>query len=101
MNTRVWLVISLIIAILVAVFAFRNYQEVSVDLFFFEPTGPLALVILVTFAIGVGVGLLSTVPGKLRKRRELKNLRKQMSKKGSPSSGSSDSSTKPGGKTSS
>jgi putative membrane protein len=74
---RLSLIFSLIVAILVAVFALQNTQPMEVNLLFVETQGSAALVLIVTFAIGVVVGLLSTLPGRIRKRRKMKQLEKE------------------------
>lgn len=86
---RLTLIFSLLVAIVAVVFALQNPQMMEVNLLFVETQGSAALVLLVTFAIGVVVGLLSTLPGRIRDKRTIKKL-----KKGS-SSGSSNMPTGP------
>jgi putative membrane protein len=74
---RTGLILSLLLAILAVVFAVQNLQPMEVDLLFFETEGSAALILILTFGLGVTVGLLSSLPGRLRARRELKKLRKQ------------------------
>ena len=74
---RTGLVLSLLLAIIAVVFALLNPQPMEVDLLFFSTEGSTALVLILTFGLGVTVGLLSSLPGRLRARRELKALRKQ------------------------
>jgi putative membrane protein len=81
---RTGLVLSLLLAIIAVVFALLNPQPMEVDLLFFSTEGSTALVLILTFGLGVTVGLLSSLPGRLRARRQLKALQKQQ--KASPSS---------------
>lgn len=73
---RFTLVISLILAILAVVFALQNPGVTNVQIFGFGYEGSKALVLLITFAIGVFVGVLATVPAYFRNRRKVRSLRK-------------------------
>lgn len=75
---RFTLVLSLLIAILAVVFALQNPQMMEVNLLFIETQGSTALVLIVTLGIGVLVGLLSTLPGRIRDRRTIKSLEKKL-----------------------
>jgi putative membrane protein len=74
---RFTLVLSLVLAVLTVVFALQNDDPMTVDFLFVQTQGSTALVLIVTFALGVIVGLLSTLPGRLRDRRELKKIKKR------------------------
>lgn len=74
---RFGLIFSLIFAIIAVVFALQNPQPMEVNLLFFDTNGSTALVLILTFGFGVLVGLLSTLPSRLRTRRELKKLQKE------------------------
>lgn len=74
---RIALVLSLVLAVLTVVFALQNDDPMAVDFLFIQTQGSTALVLIVTFALGVIVGLLSTLPGRLRDRRELKKIKKK------------------------
>lgn len=95
---RTGLILSLLLAILAVVFALLNPQPMEVDLLFFSTEGSTALVLILTFGLGVTVGLLSSLPGRLKARRELKALKKQ--KKSDSSTSSSPTSAKNSGSTS-
>lgn len=93
---RFSLVFSLLIAVLAVVFALQNPQMMEVNLLFANTQGSTALVLIITFGIGVLVGLLSTLPGRIRDRRKIKSLEKSLQKVqdaslSSPSSPSSSS----------
>jgi len=91
---RFGLVFSLLLAILAVIFALQNPQSMDVNLLFFQTQGSTALVLILTFGFGVAVGLLSSLPGRLRDRRKLKALEKsQKSQKSSSSDASSKSSS--------
>ena len=93
---RFALVFSLLIAVLAVVFALQNPQMMEVNLLFVNTQGSTALVLIITFGIGVLVGLLSALPGRIRDRRKIKSLEKSLQKVqdaslSSPSSPSSSS----------
>lgn len=75
---RVALVFSLLLAVLAVVFALQNPQQMDVNLLFIETRGSTALVLIVTFSIGVLVGLLSTLPSRIRNRRQISKLKKEL-----------------------
>ena len=73
---RLTLIFSLLVAIVAVVFALQNPQMMEVNLLFLETQGSAALVLLITFVIGVVVGLLSTLPARIRDKRAIKKLKK-------------------------
>lgn len=73
---RFGLISGLVLAVLAVIFALQNPQPMEVNLLFFQTDGSTALVLILTFAFGVVVGLVSSLPGRLRARRELRELRK-------------------------
>lgn len=83
---RSGIIFSLILAIGAVIFALANPQPMEVDFLFFQTSGSTALVLIVTFGFGVLVGLLSTLPTLLRKRRQLKSLQKKQDSDADPSS---------------
>jgi putative membrane protein len=89
---RTALVMSLVLAVVAVVFALQNPQMVRVNLLFVETQGSAALVLILTFALGVAVGILSTLPSRIRDKRELKRLKKSRST-GTSTSGMSSSSS--------
>jgi putative membrane protein len=81
---RVTLIVSLIISILMVVFALQNAETMEVNLLFVATEGSKALILIITFVVGVVVGLLSAMPGRVRDRREVKRLRKQLEQQTPP-----------------
>jgi len=74
---RFGLLFSLLLAIVAVIFALQNPQPMDVNLLFYQTDGSTALILILTFGFGVVVGLLSSLPGRLRARRKLKELQKQ------------------------
>ena len=99
---RFTLVLSLLMAIVAVVFALQNPQMMEVNLLFINTQGSTALVLIITLGIGVLVGLLSTLPGRIRDRRKIKSLEKKLKsiQDASMSSPSSTSSSSPSSSTS-
>jgi len=75
---RFGLLFSLLLAILAVIFALQNPQPMDVNLLFFRTEGSTALILILTFSLGIIVGLLSSLPGRLRARRRLKELQEQV-----------------------
>lgn len=73
---RFSLVIALIVAIIAVVFALQNPDPVDVALGPFEMRGSAALVILITFVLGVAVGVLATLPSIYRRQKTIKHLKR-------------------------
>jgi putative membrane protein len=94
---RFSLLFSLVLAVLAVIFALQNPQPMDVNLLFFQTEGSTALVLILTFGFGVLVGLISSLPGRLRDRRKLKELQKKQSSRstGGSSTDSSPPSSRP------
>ncbi len=92
---RYSLLFSLALSLLAVIFALQNPQTMAVNLLFFQTTGSTALVLILTFGFGVLVGLVSTIPGRLRTRRKLKALQAQARSDNADQSSSSGAQTAP------
>ncbi len=90
---RLGLIFSLLLAVLAVIFALQNPQTMDVNLLFFQTQGSTALVLILTFVFGVVVGLLSSLPGRLRARRKLKELQRKQASGASRGTSSSSSSS--------
>ena len=66
-----FLIAALGLAVLTVVFALQNTTPVLVTLMFWEVEGSLALVLMLTFALGVLVGLMVSIPAMLKRRAAL------------------------------
>jgi len=77
--TVVLLIIGLIVAILAVIFALSNPTP-TVITFLFWHTGEvsLALVLLITFAIGVIAAVLVLLPGIIRRSTQLRGMKKKV-----------------------
>ncbi len=79
MRYIVW-ALRLIVFFAVLLFALKNTAPVGVTFYgdWAIQGVPLIVVMLTTFILGTVFGLLLTVPGSLRRRRELARLRKEL-----------------------
>ena len=79
MRYFVW-ALRLIVFIAVLLFALKNTEVVKVVFYADQSIDnvPLIVVMLSTFVLGTLFGLLLTVPGSLRRRREVSRMRKEL-----------------------
>jgi len=62
----VYLIMALVIAIIAVIFALQNTITTTISFLAWEVTGSLSLVLLVTLAIGVLIGLLVLAPSTIK-----------------------------------
>lgn len=74
-----FIVLALIIAILAVIFAIQNAGIISVVFFSYSFEGSLALILLITFALGVLVGILLLLPYLIRAVVQMSRLSKENS----------------------
>ena len=77
---RIYLILALILAIIVTIFAVQNSKAVDVSFLTFELNGSLALVLMITLAIGIIIGILVSAPAAIRRRMEISGLKKNVRK---------------------
>lgn len=75
---QIFIIIALVIAVIAVIFALQNMAAVTVSLFFWQFDGSLALVLLVTLAAGVLISLLASLPGLVKGKWTVSNLRKKL-----------------------
>ncbi|MEX0600231.1 MAG: LapA family protein [Rhodothermales bacterium] len=73
---RITLVISLLIAVLAVVFALQNPDPINVNLGPFDVTGSTALILMITFSLGVVVGILAALPTMVKRKNRIRHLEK-------------------------
>ena len=76
--TLLTLILALVFAILAVIFASQNSDLVTISFYGFSVEGSLAVVILVSLAIGVIVGALIMAPGAIKRTLELRTHRRKM-----------------------
>lgn len=76
------LIIGLILALLVAIFALQNAQVVNISFLVFTiEDAPVAFVIIIMLAVGVLLGLLISAPGSWGKGRRIRELENEVKRK--------------------
>jgi putative membrane protein len=93
---RIALVFSLLLAVLAVLFALQNPQTIEVNFVVYRTSGSAAFILIVTFAVGVVVGLLSTLPGRIRDKRALKKTKRKLEKETQPAASPPPVSDSPG-----
>ncbi len=76
---RATLIVSLVTAVLTLIFALSNTQPMDVNLLVTSVRSSTAAVLIVTFILGIVVGTLATLPSRLRKHKERKDLKRHTS----------------------
>lgn len=72
--------VALFVALVAVVFALQNSMVVSVSFLVWRFSGSLALILLLTLAVGFLVGWLAALPTIFRLRRERMGLRKEVAR---------------------
>ena len=82
MSALIWFLRGVLFVVLLGL-AIKNSGEVELR-FFFDARwqAPLSLVVLVSVAGGIVLGLLAVLPRLIRQRRDLGKLRRQLDKQG-------------------
>ena len=75
----VLIIIALLIAIVAVIFALQNVTAITVTFLFWSFNGSLALVLLITLAVGVIISLLASAPGLVRGKWTTSNQKKKLS----------------------
>ncbi|HQU72610.1 MAG TPA: LapA family protein [Calditrichia bacterium] len=72
------MILAFVVAIMAVVFAVQNAVPVTVSLFTFDFDSSLALVLLVTFGLGMITGFLGMLPAMIRGRKRLYDRNKEI-----------------------
>ena len=76
----VYLIVALVIAILAVIFALQNSMTITIAFLAWQVNGlPLSLVLLITLAIGVVIGLLVLAPSAIKSSITVSGHRKRIS----------------------
>lgn len=76
---QVFIIIALLIAIIAVIFALQNVTAITISFLFWSYNGSLALVLLITLAVGVLISLLASLPGLIRGKWTISNQKKKLS----------------------
>ncbi len=73
-----FIVLALLIAIAIILFALQNSAVVTVSFLSFHYDGSIALILVTVFALGLLAGLLISIPSLLRKSLDLREQKKKV-----------------------
>ena len=75
---QLWLIMAIVIAIMAVFFALQNAIPITVSFLTWKFESSLALVLLITIALGVLMSLLVSVPSKIKKMKMILNQKKRI-----------------------
>lgn len=75
---RIFTLFALVVAIVAVVFASQNATPVLVQFLGWQAQASMALILLLTFALGVVFGLLVSVPPMIGRMRKIAQLKRQV-----------------------
>ncbi len=78
MRITIALILALILTILVAIFAVQNNTAINITFLAWSIDGSLALTLIITFALGILLGLLVSTPAWLKKTHQSATLKKNI-----------------------
>jgi putative membrane protein len=78
MRITITLILALILAIIVTIFAVQNNTQININFLAWDVDGSLALILMITFALGIFIGLLVTAPAWFRRVRQSAELKKNI-----------------------
>jgi putative membrane protein len=78
MRFTITLILAIILALLVTIFAVQNNNPENIQFLAWKTNGSLALILMITFAIGILIGLLISAPAWFRRVRQSAELRKSI-----------------------
>jgi putative membrane protein len=73
-----YLIVALLIAVVAVIFALQNTLLITISFFAWKVTGSLSLILLVTLAIGVVIGLLVLAPSAIKNTIQVSGHRKRI-----------------------
>lgn len=75
---RVLIILAVLLGLLMTVFAVQNIAPSAIQFLFWNETGSLALVPMVTFSVGILIGPMMMIPGAVRGRFQSAGLRRSI-----------------------
>jgi putative membrane protein len=75
---QIFLILSLLIAVALVLFAVQNSAIVTVNFLSFHYNGSLALILVVVFALGLLSGILISMPSLVRKSSALREQKRRV-----------------------
>jgi len=78
MRITLALILALVLALIVTIFAVQNNTSIDVTFLAWKIDGSLALILIITFALGILIGLLVSTPAWIRRVRQSAELKKNI-----------------------
>jgi putative membrane protein len=78
MRITIMLILALILALIVTIFAVQNNRPENITFLAWTIEGSLALILMITFAVGIVIGLLVSTPAWFRRVRQSTKLKKDI-----------------------
>jgi len=75
---RFFIVLALLIAIAIVVFALQNSSMITISFLAFHYNGSLALTLIIVFTLGLLSGILISIPSLLRKGSQLREHKRRV-----------------------
>ena len=79
MRLYIYLILALILALMVTIFAVQNNAAIEITLLFWKIEGSMALALMITLAIGILIGLLVSSLPFFRQRMQISSLKRKSS----------------------
>jgi putative membrane protein len=74
---RIFFLLALILSLVVTIFAVQNNAPVEVAFLGWNVTGSLALILMITFAVGIIIGVMFMLPSSIKARLSAHDERRQ------------------------
>jgi putative membrane protein len=78
MRITIMLILALILALIVTIFAVQNNKPEDITFLAWTVEGSLALILMITLAVGIIIGLLVSTPAWFRRVRQSAHLKKNI-----------------------
>jgi uncharacterized integral membrane protein len=78
MRITITLILALLLAMIVTIFAVQNNTQININFLVWKVDGSLALILMITFALGILIGLLVSTPVWFRRMRQSAELKKNI-----------------------
>jgi putative membrane protein len=78
MRITLALILALVLALIVTIFAVQNNTSIDVTFLAWKIDGSLALILIITFALGILIGLLVSTPAWIRRVRQSAELKRNI-----------------------
>ncbi|MEW6456750.1 MAG: LapA family protein [Acidobacteriota bacterium] len=71
---QLFLIMTLIVSIITVIFAIQNSEIIGIRFLIWKFKGSLALILLISFGLGIITSLLASIPSVLKNKKKISNL---------------------------